>query len=72
MLGQAIRRARLAAGLTQEELAFRAKVSRQYISLLELNQKNPTVSVLVQIAHAMGASAAELVAAVEMDAKRKR
>ena len=65
MLGDEIRKARLAKGLTQEKLAFRAKVSRNYVSLLELNQKSPTLHVLLRLARAMEVKAAALVAAVE-------
>ena len=65
MLGDEIRNARLQAGLTQEELAFRAGVSRQYVSLLELNQKSPTVDLLLRVCKAMKASAGEMIARVE-------
>ncbi|MCA9177982.1 MAG: helix-turn-helix transcriptional regulator [Planctomycetales bacterium] len=67
MLGEEIRRARLKAGLTQEELAFEAGCSRNYVSLLELNQKSPTVDMLLSLCHAMRVSAAELIAAVEKE-----
>ncbi len=46
MLGEELRAARLAANLTQEELADEAGISRNYVSLLELNRKSPTVDVL--------------------------
>ena len=65
MLGEEIRKARLEAGLTQEELAFEAGVSRQYVSLLELNEKSPTVDVLIRLCQAMGASAGGIVSRVE-------
>lgn len=65
MLGEEIRKARMKAGLTQEELAFRADVSRQYVSLLELNQKSPTVDLLIRLCRAMDTSAGRIVARVE-------
>jgi transcriptional regulator with XRE-family HTH domain len=65
MLGEEIRKARLGAGLTQENLAFKAGVSRQYVSLLELNEKSPTVAMLIRLCRAMGASAGKIVARVE-------
>jgi len=37
------------------ELAFKAGVSRQYVSLLELNEKSPTVDTLIRLCKAMGA-----------------
>jgi transcriptional regulator with XRE-family HTH domain len=65
MLGEQLRKARIRAGLTQEELAFKAGVSRQYVSLLELDAKSPTVNMLVRLCNAMGASAGRIVARVE-------
>ena len=65
MLGEEIRKARLKAGLTQESLAFDAGVSRNYVSLLELNRKSPTVDMLLRLCKAMGVSAAKMIARVE-------
>ena len=65
MLGEELRKARLKAGLAQEELAFRAGVSRQCVSLLELNEKSPTVDLLIRVCKAMGASAGKIVARME-------
>ena len=65
MLGDEIRKARTAAGLSQEELAFRAKLSRNYISLLELNEKSPTVQVLFRLCNALGVKASKLIERVE-------
>lgn len=67
MLGEEIRKARLKADLTQEELAFEANVSRQYVSLLELNQKSPTVDVLLRICAAMNTSAGKMISRVEKE-----
>ncbi len=65
MLGEEIRKARLSAGFTQEKLAHVAGVSRNYVSLLELNEKSPTVDVLLRICRAMGISAGEMIKRVE-------
>ncbi len=51
--------------MTQEQLAHEAGVSRQYVSLLELNEKSPTVDVLLRICRAMGASAGRMLLKVE-------
>jgi transcriptional regulator with XRE-family HTH domain len=72
MLGDEIRKVRLAANLTQEDLAFEAGISRNYVSLLELNQKSPTVDVLFRIARALGIRASNLIAAVEKNVTRAR
>ena len=60
-----MQKARLAAGMTQEELASKAGVSREYVSQLENGRKSPTVQVLLRVCRAMGASASELLAKVE-------
>jgi transcriptional regulator with XRE-family HTH domain len=65
VLGEQIRKARKAAGLTQEQLAFKAKVARNYVSLVELDQHSPTVTKLLAIARALGTKASVMIAAVE-------
>jgi len=65
VLGETIRRARTAAGLTQEDLAFRARLSRNYISLLEHDQRAVTVAALMRIGRAVGVPASKMIAAVE-------
>lgn len=65
MLGDELRKARLAANLTQEELAFKAEISRNYVSLLELGEKSPTVTVLLRICKAVGIKASTVIARVE-------
>lgn len=72
MLGEELRKARKAAGLTQEDLAFRARLSRNYISLLELDEKSPTVDTLLRICNAMKIRASQLIAAVEEARPRRR
>jgi transcriptional regulator with XRE-family HTH domain len=66
MLGEELRKARLKAELTQEELAFKGEISRQYVSLLELNEKSPTVDTLLRICRAMDASASKIISKIEM------
>lgn len=54
MVGQNVKRARLAAGLTQEELAERSGFSQQYISELENGRRNPTIVSIYEIGQALG------------------
>lgn len=54
MVGQNVRRVRIAAGLSQAELAARMGVDRAYVSGLELGQRNPTVITLWHTAKALG------------------
>jgi transcriptional regulator with XRE-family HTH domain len=65
MLGTVLREARLAAGLTQEEVAFRAGLDRSYVSMLEHDKKSPTVDVLLRLSKAMGVKASQILARVE-------
>ena len=65
MLGKVLRDARIAADLTQEELAYRAGLDRTYISLLEHDRKSPTTDVLFRLANAVGVKASVLIARVE-------
>jgi transcriptional regulator with XRE-family HTH domain len=65
VIGEEIRKARKKAGLSQEELAFRSNVTRNYVSLVELNQHSPTLDTLVRICQALGVKASNLVAKVE-------
>jgi transcriptional regulator with XRE-family HTH domain len=48
-----LRRCRVAAGLTQEELAERAEVHRTQISLLERALRNPGYDMLTRLAGAL-------------------
>ena len=71
MLGEELLRARTAAGLTQEQLSFRAGLSRPYISQLERDLKSPTLDTLFLLCDALGVSAADVVDRVEKARKRK-
>jgi transcriptional regulator with XRE-family HTH domain len=45
-LGNAIRRLRQAAGLTQKDLAERLEVDKTYVSHLEADRKEPSIQLL--------------------------
>lgn len=51
--------------MTQEKLASRAGVSRNYVSLLELNQKSPTVQMLFKLCKVLKVRPSALIARVE-------
>jgi transcriptional regulator with XRE-family HTH domain len=70
MMGNELRKAREQAGLTQEQLSFRASLSRPYVSRLERNLKSPTVDTLFRICDALDISAVDVIKRV--DAARKR
>lgn len=71
MMGDELRESRERAGLTQEELSFRAGLSRPYISQLERNLKSPTIDTLFLICDALEISAAELIGRVDAARRRK-
>jgi transcriptional regulator with XRE-family HTH domain len=51
--------------MTQEQLAARTRLTREYVSLLELNQRTPTIFVFIRLARALGRSPAEFIAHIE-------
>jgi len=65
VLGKEIRKARAAAGFTQEQIAFRAGVSREYVNQLEAGKSSPTVEVLGRICRAIGVPSWQLLKAIE-------
>ncbi len=56
MVGQGVKRLRLAAKISQAELAARMGVDRAYVSGLEQGMRNPTVVTLRHIAKALKVS----------------
>lgn len=65
--GAALRRVRLAAGMTQEQLGLEAGVQRNFISLIETNQNQPTITTIGRLARALGMKASQLIAEAEME-----
>ena len=62
-LGGRVHRARVAAGLSQEELASRAGISRQALGALERGRHLPRVDAAINLARALGTSVESLVGA---------
>jgi transcriptional regulator with XRE-family HTH domain len=54
-VGLNVKRLRIAAGITQAELADRMGIDRAYVSGLELGRRNPTIVSLWHTAEALGA-----------------
>lgn len=52
--GEELRLRRDAKGWSQEEIAWRAQLSRQYVSRLELGECSPTLDTVVAICEALG------------------
>lgn len=75
LVGQNVRRLRLAADLSQEAVAERMGVDRAYVSALELGKRNPTIITLWQIAEALDVRLPDLVGDIgdePTNAPRKR
>ena len=71
MFGDVLKKARLKAGMTQEQLAFEAEIDRTFISRLEHNRMSPTLDTLFRLSDALGVPASRLIARVERSRPRK-
>lgn len=63
--GTVLRDLRRRAGLTQEQLGFEAGLERNFISMLERGERQPTLTSLVKLAKPLGIKASRLVHLVE-------
>jgi transcriptional regulator with XRE-family HTH domain len=62
----ALRRRRKAAGLSQEQLAFKADLSTSYISLLETRNRQPTLTALAALCQELDVSMSELMDEIDL------
>ena len=69
--GQAVRSARLARGLTQEQLAEKANLHVNSISFVERGLSPPALDTICFIADALGLKVSELVTDMEMGSKKR-
>lgn len=60
ILARNIKAARKKMKLSQEELADRAGIDRTYVSGVERQIRNPTITVVAKFAHALETTAAKL------------
>ena len=60
-IGESIKQARLAAGLTQEELANKLNTTKSAISRYEQGKREPSLAILARIAIALGTKAEKLI-----------
>jgi transcriptional regulator with XRE-family HTH domain len=63
--GQVLRKHRLAAGLSQEQLGLESGVQRNFISLIETGQNQPTITTIFKLAGAMGIKASKMISETE-------
>ncbi|MFM0640954.1 helix-turn-helix transcriptional regulator [Paraburkholderia metrosideri] len=72
VFGAILREHRLRAELTQEQLAFEADIRRNYVSMLELGQHQPTLTMLFALAAALKCAPSDLLADVERKMQQMR
>jgi len=70
--GEVLRELRLKRGLSQEELAFESDLNRQFISLLELGQRSPSLQTVYKVADGLGLLGSELLAAMEAGSRKPK
>lgn len=65
--GLVLRKHRLAVGLSQEQLGLESGVQRNFISLIETGQNQPTISTMFKLAKALGTKTSKMVADTEQE-----
>jgi transcriptional regulator with XRE-family HTH domain len=63
--GLALRKHRLAAGMSQEQLGLESGVQRNFISLIETGQNQPTITTIFKLAEALNVRPSKLVLEAE-------
>ena len=70
--GKVVRRLRMEAGLTQEQLGFEAELRRTYVSILELGQQQPSLTTIIKIAQALNLTPGSLLDMVSDEIKHAK
>jgi DNA-binding XRE family transcriptional regulator len=65
VLGTELRNARLKAGMTQEAVAIKARLTREFISQVERGVSSPSVDNLLRICRAMKVQAGPIISRVQ-------
>lgn len=60
-LGAQVKDVRVMRSLTQQELADKCGLNRNYIGMLERGERNPSYATLLKIAHGLGTSLSNLI-----------
>jgi len=69
MIGKELKKSRLKAGLTQEELASKADLHFTYISLIERDKKSPTIRVFLRLCRVLNVSPSRFMAKIQHSSK---
>jgi len=70
MFGEELRRARLRAGMTQEELANKAGLHYTYVCHLEHDNYSPSLRAFFRLCDALNTSPARLITRIDKSRKR--
>lgn len=70
--GKVLRKLRNEAGLSQEKLALEADLQRNYISLIELGQNQPTLTTIYKLSSALEIKTTKLMQLVDEELNIKR
>lgn len=57
--------------MTQEDLAAKASLTREYVSLLERDKRSPTIEVFIRLVRAVGLSPEKVVLEVERSLSKR-
>jgi len=68
--GKVVRRLRLDARLTQEQLGLEADLRRTFVSVLELGQQQPTITTIFKISKALNISMSRIMELVELEIRK--
>ncbi len=71
IFGKILRRKRKEKNWSQEELAFRAGIAMRYVSLLECNKRQPTISTIYAVCAALNISMSDFMAEIEFELPEK-
>jgi transcriptional regulator with XRE-family HTH domain len=63
--GKVLRQLRKDAGLSQEKLALEAGLQRNYISMMELGNYQPTISTIIKLSKALKIKASKIIEKLE-------
>lgn len=69
--GRVLRTLRREAGLTQEELSFKAEIERNYVSLIERGVNQPTIRIIFKLATALNTKPSKIFSMVECEIEGK-
>ncbi|GBF12404.1 helix-turn-helix transcriptional regulator [Tepidibacillus infernus] len=65
IFGKVLKNLRVNRKISQEELAFRSKLDRTYISLLERGKRKPSLNTIYALSKALSIKPSELIREVE-------